>query len=421
MGESFHRIGPQSPSEERLLSAVQSSLTAVAAAQLESSQHIGVRRLRVLTLTPFYPSIEDPSQGSFVAGPLLATERLGIRNQVIAVQPFYRTPLRAMKNELSSAWEQYFSIPGNAGLAFAGDFLARSMVRHVSRLHAQHPFDLIHAHAPLPCGCAAALLSRKLRVPFLISVHGLDVFAVRQGGALWGKWCQQKSAHVYRAAQAVICISQKVANQVAHYPEVKHIVIHNGVDPNLFSPGSEAAPLTILSVGNLIPIKGHALLLRAFAQASASGPDCRLEIIGDGPERERLVCLARELGIAERVTLRGRLSREAVAEAMKRCAIFALPSSYEGLGCVYLEAMSSAKPAIGCAGQGIEEIIENGRNGVLISPGSLDGLSSALRTLLLNPDFRARMGAASRATILQRHTLEHQAAQLAQLYQECVA
>jgi glycosyltransferase involved in cell wall biosynthesis len=193
------------------------------------------------------------------------------------------------------------------------------------------------------------------------------------------------------------------------------------VDTNLFSPGPESHPSTILSVGNLIPIKDHDLLLRAFAQVSATLHECRLEIIGDGPERERLVNLANELGVTDRVSFTGRLSREAVAEAMRRCTIFALPSSYEGLGCVYLEAMASAKPAIGCVGQGIDEIIESGKNGMLVSPRSLEELSSVLRTLLSNTDLRMRMGSAARTTILQKHTLEHQATQLTELYRECVA
>jgi len=96
-----------------------------------------------------------------------------------------------------------------------------------------------------------------------------------------------------------------------------------------------------------------------------------------------------------------------------------LPSSYEGLGCVYLEAMSSGKPAIGCRGQGIDEIIEHGRNGLLISPGNQAELAESLRVILLNEDFGCRIGRAARDTVLQGYTLQHQAQRLAQLYREC--
>jgi glycosyltransferase involved in cell wall biosynthesis len=189
-------------------------------------------------------------------------------------------------------------------------------------------------------------------------------------------------------------------------------VIYNGVDAEMFRPGAEMkSPLTVLSVGNLISIKGYALLLRAFARVVELVPECRLEIFGEGPEREGLVRLARELGISGRVKFQGRQSRETIAEAMRRCAVFALPSSYEGLGCVYLEAMASGKPAIGCRGQGIEEIIEHGKNGFLVSPGSETELSDCLRMLLKNDDLRRRMGASARDLVAQRHTLGQQARQ----------
>lgn len=420
MGKDIRRARAQPSTQESLLSAA-SSVLAETANAAGSALPFPARRLRVLTITPFYPAAEDDSQGSFIAEPLRAIEHQGVSNCVIVVHPFYRARASASARSISSASRRYFSIPGNPGLALAGDFLALSLARHVRSLHAQQPFGLIHAHGALPCGRAAALLSNKLRVPFVVSVHGLDAYGERQGGPFWGKWCRRKSASVYRAARAVICISQKVSDQVARYSGTSPVVVHNGVDANCFSVAAESSPLTVLSVGNLIPIKGHELLLRAFAQASASARGSRLEIIGDGPERGRLERLAATLGISGQVRFLGRQSRGAVADAMKRCAVFALPSSFEGLGCVYLEAMSSGKPAIGCTGQGIGDIIENGRNGMLITPGSLEELASVLRTLLVNYDLRARLGSAARATILQSHTLEHQAAQLAELYRECVA
>jgi teichuronic acid biosynthesis glycosyltransferase TuaC len=82
--------------------------------------------------------------------------------------------------------------------------------------------------------------------------------------------------------------------------------------------------------------------------------------------------------------------------------------------------MASGKPAIGCRGQGIDEIIEDGKNGFLISPGSESELAEYMRVLLLNEDFRRRIGAAARETVLQHHTLDHQARSLAQVYRECV-
>jgi len=103
---------------------------------------------------------------------------------------------------------------------------------------------------------------------------------------------------------------------------------------------------------------------------------------------------------------------------MRHCAVFALPSHYEGLGCVYLEAMACAKPAIGCHSQGISEIIDHGKNGFLVEPGSEAELSDLLAMLLRNGELRRRTGVCARESILQNHTLGHQAQQLAQVYRE---
>jgi glycosyltransferase involved in cell wall biosynthesis len=378
--------------------------------------------LRVLTLTPFHPSVEDGTQGCFVAEPLIWTQRMDIENEVIAVASFYRRGVHANGSEVPSRWARYFSLPGNLGLPTAGTFLAIGLMASVRKAHSSRPFDLIHAHAALPCGHAAALLSRRLGIPFVVSVHGLDVFSAKQAGGALGKWCRSASERVYRKTRVAICISEKVRERVAEQADVNTTVVYNGVDPAIFSPGPESpSPLAVLSVGNLIPIKGHAALLRAFARVTTLVPDSVLEIIGDGIERQELNRLAEGLGIGDRVLFLGRQSREAVAAAMRRCAIFALPSRYEGLGCVYLEAMAAGKPAIGCRGQGIDEIIEHGKNGFLISPGSEMELSEALGMLLQNGALRRRIGIAGRDTVLQRHTLEHQARQLTQIYRECVA
>ena len=89
---------------------------------------------------------------------------------------------------------------------------------------------------------------------------------------------------------------------------------------------------------------------------------------------------------------------------MRRATVFALPSRYEGLGCVYLEAMSAGKPVIACLGQGIDEVIEQGVNGCLIRADDLQGLTDTLVRLLQQPEVRRKMGDAARRTILQGYT-----------------
>jgi teichuronic acid biosynthesis glycosyltransferase TuaC len=389
------------------------------------------RPLHLLTLTPFYPILGDDAQGCFVAEPLSALARLGVTNTVRVAAPFYRSPFSLLpfsrKSEavgdsaVLARSVRFFSFPGGYGLPSSGAFLFARLLPEVRRLHESHQVDVIHAHSALACGHAAALLSKELKIPFVVTVHGLDAFSTRQVGGIAGEWCARVSRSVYRSARSVICVSEKIRDQVISgvAGPVNTAVVYNGVDPQVFSPADEEPlPPMVLCVGNLIPTKGHEPLLRAFAAVQSEFQVLSLEVVGDGPERFRLEKLAGGLGVAGKVHFRGRQSRRQVADTMRRATIFALPSRYEGLGCVYLEAMAAGKPVIACRGQGIDEVIENGVNGFLIEPENVKELSTTLTELLRQTDLRRRVGEAARLAILRGYTLAEQAARLSLLYRE---
>src|ERR1700722_2073133 len=270
------------------------------------------RSLRVLTLTPFYPSEHDDAGGCFVAEPLDWLAKVGIVNRVLAVQPFYRERLRKVKSAWPAQRLRFLALPGGGGLSTAGAFLFARIVGQVRELKRSGRIDLIHAHGPLPCGHAAMLLSSELELPFVVSVHGLDAFSNEQVSGRAGAWCRRISQRVYRASRRVICISEHVRDQVLQGTgrTCRTSVVYNGVDPDFFSPEVEpdSTRLMVLSVGNLIPIKGHELLIRAVAALAPDFPALALEIIGEGAERSRLEILIRELKIGERVRFLGRKS-----------------------------------------------------------------------------------------------------------------
>jgi glycosyltransferase involved in cell wall biosynthesis len=381
--------------------------------------------LHVLTLTPFYPSANDDVFGCFIAEQVEALAQAGVVNTVFAMQPFYRKKVRPRSGGVEAQWLRYFSLPGGIGLPTAGAFVFGRIVSLVREMQRSHRIDLIHAHAPLPCGHAAMLLSHELGLPYVVSVHGLDAYATTQVRGRAGQWCRRICQRVYRQSKRVICVSEKVREQVLEGSDggCRTSVVYNGVDPEMFSPGSDSSVRkhSVLSVGNLIPIKGHDVLIRAIASLSPEFPELTLEIIGSGEELSRLQALAGERGIADRVRFPGRQSRDRIAEAMRRCSVFALPSRYEGLGCVYLEAMSTGKPVIGCRGQGIAEIIQHGANGFLVGADNDRELALAIAMLLRDDRLRARLGVSARDTILDRLTLSHQTETLSRIYRESAA
>jgi len=380
-------------------------------------------RLHVVTLTPFYPCAGDDAFGCFVAEPLPYLAPHGIETSTFAVRPFYRSHFHVHVAAPPATWCSFASFPGPLGLASAGRFLFLRLLADLRDLHRRSRIDLIHAHSALPCGRAAMLLARALNIPFVVSVHGVDAFSTRQVEGRAGNRCRLVSDEIYRAAQCVICVSEHVRKQVLTGVSgpVNTAVIYNGADEVLFSPSpTPAEGLTVVSVGDVIPSKGQELVLRAVASLREQFPELSYEIIGDGPSLLSLKQLAIQLNMKGRVRFLGRCSRTEVAQALRRCAVFALPSTYEGLGCAYLEAMATAKPAIGCRGQGIEEIIRHGVNGFLVDGTNMAEMAGVLRQLLADCTLRENIGRAARHTLLDRFTLAHQAEHLNQVYRNCL-
>jgi glycosyltransferase involved in cell wall biosynthesis len=394
------------------------------------AKRAGKSALHVLTLTPFFPAAGDEVSGCFIAESTRELERFGVTSSIIAVNPIYHRR-KEPSPSAPAVWARFPQIPGNLGLSSAGRWLYVRLLAEVPRLHKERRIDVIHAHSALPCGHAAALLSRHLRIPFVVTLHGLDVFNSCFLRGVPAEWRRRTSIGVYRAARTVICISERVQRLLRDgmQEDVRSTVVYNGTDTNFFSPAPGGASpqqeKEILIVGNLLVGKGHELVLKAIRQLGASFPQLHCRIIGEGPDRARFEALARELGIAQRVRFEGRKSRADVADAMRACSVFVLPSRCEGLGCVYLEAMACGKPVVACRGQGIDEIIKHGENGWLIPSwltpvDGLDEFAQGLSTLFRSPDLCSRLGASARETILNGLTLSHQAQRLAQIYGEAI-
>jgi glycosyltransferase involved in cell wall biosynthesis len=381
--------------------------------------------LHVLTLTPFFPSDQNEVSGCFIAEPIEQLKQFGVDSSVFAAAPIYY-PRKQPSPSAAAEWLRYLQLPGNLGLSSAGKLLYARLLRRIRKLHSVKPIDIIHAHAALPCGHAAALISRSFNIPFVVTLHGLDVFNTCFLGGIPAAWRRKVSVDVYRAARTVICVSGKVQEilKTGVPAETSSAIVYNGTNPNLFSPNPTRVgqfDSEILIVGDLLRSKGHELVLRALGNLRPSFPRLRCRIIGEGADRARLEALVLELGIGQQVQFVGRQSRLEVAEAMRHCSVFVLPSRNEGLGCVYLEAMSCGKPVIGCRGQGIEEVIEHGKNGWLIAVDGLEQLVQGLSALLGSSELCTRIGTAARQTILEKLTLSHQAQQLSMIYRDAIA
>lgn len=381
-------------------------------------------RLHVLTLTSFFPSAGDEVSGCFVAELLDTLRSENVYSSVVAVDTLHH-PRKSPDVARPAHWLRYPQIPGNVGLSSAGVFLYERLKGVVRRLHHQQPIDLIHAHAALPCGHAAALLSKHFDIPFVVSVHGLDAFNTCFVEGRSVAWRHRASCKVYREAASVICISEKVRRIVSEQigSSARADLVYNGTDTEFFHPEplAERQAATLLVVGNLLRGKGQELVLRAVEKLRTAHCSIRCVFIGEGQDREYFMDVAKRLRVDDCVNFVGRKSRSEVAAAMRSCTLFVLPCRYEALGCVYLEAMASGTPVIACRGQGIDEIIRHRKNGWLIGVEDLEELVEGISTLLGDSELRAEIGREARRSILDGLTLQHQAAQVRALYESVMA
>ncbi len=213
---------------------------------------------------------------------------------------------------------------------------------------------------------------------------------------------------LYRLADRIVAVSDSLLQGILRRvgpARGKVTVIENGVDTERFRVRRSRRPFRIRlglpargrwigSVGRLDPVKGYPVLVRAFARLRPLRPDLRLVIVGEGPAREPLLDLARDLGGGDRVILPG--PREAPEEVYPAFDVFALPSRSEGLSNTLLEAGASGLPLVATRVGGNLRVVEEGVTGRLVPAGDAEALAAALGEILDHPPLRRRMGRAAR-------------------------
>jgi glycosyltransferase involved in cell wall biosynthesis len=167
-------------------------------------------------------------------------------------------------------------------------------------------------------------------------------------------------------------------------------------------------------VARLAAPKRPDLLVRALASLRATSDDAHLVIVGDGPEREELRALADQLGLHDAVQFLG--TRSDVPEILSTASCVALVSDYEGAPYALLEGMASGAPVVATSVGGVPEMLEDGRTGILVSPGDVESLTTALRRMLADPEAAAAMGAKAREAVARDYSREQMTLRLVDEY-----
>lgn len=402
--------------------------------------HIGV-------LTHNYPRFPGDFSGTFVEA---LCEELAVQEQRVTVyapyDPAYNRPLRApvdlqlyryawpdslhklgymrtMQSDLALRLEAYALSPA---------LFARGIQATMAGARRNRP-DVLHAHWLLPNGFIAAVVSRRLNIPLVVSIPGSDA-QVARSNALF----RSMARFALRQADLLTANSADLRDAVLPLGADlgKFDMIIYGTDPAALRPdetgvaalradlGIGADDVVALCVGRMVPKKGFDVLIRALATPSLRERPVVGVMVGEGDDKAAWQQLALDLGVAERLRWVGNVPKTAIGRYYNMADVLAMPSvsrPADGLNVCVLDAMSCGKPVIGTTVAGNPLAIVNETTGLLIPEQDADALAGALARLVDDATLRRRMGAASRARIENELGWPHLARRYIQHYETLAA
>jgi glycosyltransferase involved in cell wall biosynthesis len=350
--------------------------------------------VRILTFSSLFPHAADPGRGIFVEMRLRKLVDSGrVQAEVVAPVPWFpssharfgeyarfaQAPRQEVRRGIIVRHPRFPVIPGPGwyltpwSLALA----ARSALTRART--AGFDFDLIDAHYYYPDGVAAALLGRWLRKPVVITARGTDINLIPRYGL-----ARRMILWAGRNVAASITVSEALREELIRLGAAADSVVtlRNGVDLEMFAPMPKAeargrlgvSRRTLLSVGNLIELKGHHLVIEALQLL----PDWDLLIVGGGPMRAKLETLAVSLGLKDRVRLVGAVPQSDLPVYYNAVDLMVLASSREGMPNVVLESLACATPVIATGLLGTAEIVADPVAGRLVRNRSAQAIADAV-------------------------------------------
>jgi glycosyltransferase involved in cell wall biosynthesis len=299
----------------------------------------------------------------------------------------------ALAGELRGGGMGVHCLDGGRGISWMG---------RLRRLVMRNRIDLVHAHSPYPAVVARAILARG-GARLVYTEHNVwESYHPITRAANMLTFGQND--HVFAVSREVLAsIRFPAFLRPRRLPPTE--TLYYGLDPAAVagwgSPagvreelGVPAGAPTVCMVGNFRPDKGHGYLLEAVVQVRRSFPEVRFVLVGLGPREKEIRGRSRRMGLDSTVVFAG--FREDAPRIAAACDVFVLPSLREGLPVALLEAMTLGRPLVATRVGGVPEVVEDGRQGILVPPAQPAALARALVSLLGDPSLRQRLGAAAR-------------------------
>lgn len=306
-------------------------------------------------------------------------------------------------------------------------FILFSLFKSLSVSFIRKP-DLIHVHWVLPNGLVAWILSKIIKVPYVVSIHGSDIYVSNKNFLF-----RRIASLVFDGASQITACSPELmrkANILGASEKV--ILLPWGADPKVFTPNLRIADyrnkmgypqntVIVVALGRMVYKKGFDLLVKIWPRIMAKYNNAHLIIGGDGPLKSHLEKIIQEEKI-KGISLPGLVKWNEVASLFANSDIFVLPSikdpygNEDGLPTVLLEAMGSGLPVIASSIGGVPLVIDSYQNGILIKPGDTEELYNALQYLLNDKARRIEMGLNARRDIENKYNWKMVAMEFEQIF-----
>ncbi|WP_153631646.1 glycosyltransferase [Prolixibacter sp. SD074] len=275
--------------------------------------------------------------------------------------------------------------------------------------------DIVHAHYASSYGLLGALTGFQ---PLITSVWGSDVYIFPKISILHRKLLKFNLNN----AKVILSTSHSMANETKKYINKDIEITPFGVDVNRFKklPNVERDELIIGNVKSLAPIYGIDILIRSFNQILKKNPtqNLRLQIIGEGPEKENLQTLARSLNIEEYVDFLGKIDNSELPLYYNKFALTVSPSISESFGVVAIEAMACECPVVVSDADGFSEVVKDTETGYIAPKKDIEATADAIQKLLDDSTLRARMGKKGRERVLQLYNWEENVDNMINIYKK---
>lgn len=227
----------------------------------------------------------------------------------------------------------------------------------------------------------------------------------------------------FQKVSAVHCVSNAIKHEALNFDLAprKAFVIYPAVDTGFFCPPvqkNKNRVLNLVTVGGLNWVKGHEYLLMAAKKLKDQNIQFRLEIIGEGRERQRVLYTIDDLGIKDQVVLAGKLKTEEIKSRLQSSDIFVCSSVSEGISNAALEAMSCGLPLVTTDCGGMREAVTDGVEGFVVPVRDSAGMTLAVMELLKSETLRSSMGISARKKVLEKFRLETQIKSFIELFEK---